>query len=381
MLETRAIVRVDLLAIKGPMTSFNLTSAQRALLLTGGAAVCTLIGVLIGTSDLDSTAFRTVQTATIGEGGSVIYTTYNPLAILGMAAIALAVIAALAGLVFWILPRLSGAASTAAAATPDDNVTRAGGKLDRELSKVLELIRAHIATKESYAKSLANAQTRLSGLNEAEQVRVIVSLLVAENERMRRDSNHLVANLEEARKQVEDLRTSLREAREHVLQDPLTGVGNRRAFDLTMRKAIDDCVEKKTPLSLVICDIDHFKRVNDAFGHQVGDEIIKMFSRVISSAMREGDTVIRYGGEEFAVVLPLADQAAAKGVAERIRRQFESKKLTVRETNQKVGQLTASFGVAQYRAGDTVDALVQRADSKLYEAKGAGRNRVAVFGE
>jgi diguanylate cyclase len=106
-----------------------------------------------------------------------------------------------------------------------------------------------------------------------------------------------------------------------------------------------------------------------------------MFARVIEGSVRESDTVIRYGGEEFAVILPMAEVEAARVIAERIRRQFEGKRLTIRETNQKIGQLTASFGVAEYRPGDDLDALVQRADSKLYEAKSSGRNRVAAFGQ
>jgi diguanylate cyclase len=208
-----------------------------------------------------------------------------------------------------------------------------------------------------------------------------VSLLVAENERMRQDSTTLQSKLEASHKQIESLRASLTQAEAVVLKDPLTGTGNRRCFDITIEKAILESKQKKTPLSLVMCDIDHFKRVNDAFGHQVGDEIIKMFARVIEAGVREEDTVIRYGGEEFAIILPMTDQDAAKTIAERVRKQFESKKLTIRETNQKIGQLTASFGVAQYRVGDDSETLVQRADAKLYDAKSAGRNRVAAFGK
>jgi diguanylate cyclase len=355
----------------------DLSSTPRGLLVVGGAVVCVLLGMLLAASDLDLSPLRTFQTVNLDDGGAVVYTVFNPLAILGIAAMAIAIIGGFAALFFRFMPMLSGLAT----GKSSERVTKAGRKLEGELAKVLALIRGHITTNESYAKSLANAQGRLAGLSEAEQVRVIVSLLIAENERMRRDSTDLVQNLDACRTEIEDLRASLSEAQEHVLQDPLTGVGNRRAFDSTMRKAITEASQQQSSLTLVMCDIDHFKRVNDAFGHQVGDEIIKMFSRVIEGGVREGDTVIRYGGEEFAIILPNSNQEAAKSVAERIRRSFENKKLTIRETNQKVGQMTASFGVAEYRIGDDVDALVQRADTKLYDAKSAGRNRVAVFGE
>lgn len=354
----------------------DFSSAPRGLLVVGGAIVCVLLGMLLAASDFDLSPLRTFQTVNLDDGGAVVYTTFNPLAILGIAALAIAVIGALAALLIWVLPALTGAGIGKAS----DRVTKANRKLDGELARVLALVRTHISSNESYAKSLASAQHRLAGLSEAEQVRVIVSLLIAENERMRLDSTDLVKNLEDSRKQIETLRVSLTEAQEHVLQDPLTGVGNRRAFDMAMQKAINEASQEHAPLTLVICDIDHFKRVNDAFGHQVGDEIIKMFSRVIEAGIRDGDTVVRYGGEEFAIILPKADQEAAKHVAERIRRSFENKKLTIRETNQKVGQLTASFGVAQFRPGDDASTLVQRADTKLYDAKSAGRNRVAVFG-
>jgi len=362
------------------MISFrDLSSTQRGLLAAGGVIFGAILVALLAASDLDLSPLRTLRAERVG-GGAVLETQYNPLGILGISAIGFAVIAGFGLLVSWLGPKLAAGFSGGKSGVSAEKIAKASQTLDRELSKVLGLIRAHITTNDSYAKSLANAQARLSGLTEAEQVRVIVSLLVAENERMRQDSTELKSKLEDSRKQIEALRSSLSEAEEVVLKDPLTGVGNRRCFDVTMEKAILDCKQKKSSLSLVMCDIDHFKRVNDAFGHQVGDEIIRMFSRVIEAGVREGDTVIRYGGEEFAIILPMAELDAAKSIAERIRRQFESKKLTIRETNQKIGQLTASFGVAQFRQGDDAEMLVQRADSKLYDAKSAGRNRVAAFG-
>jgi diguanylate cyclase len=359
----------------------DLTPAQRGLLAVGGAVLMGMLIALLAASDFDLSTFRTVRAENYSGGGSVIETRYNPLGILGLAVLGITVLALLGLLVAWLAPILTGATSGRPGGITGDAVAKAGQKLERELSNVLALVRGQIATNDSYSKSLATAQTRLSGLTETDQVRVIVSLLVAENERMRRDTDELRSKLEDSKKQIESLRQSLSHAEETVLQDPLTGTGNRRRFDSSMERAILDSKQTKKPLSLVMCDIDHFKRVNDAFGHQVGDEIIKMFARVIEASVREGDTVIRYGGEEFAIILPSADQDAARSIAERIRRQFESKKLTIRETNQKVGQLTASFGVAQFRLGDDLDTLVQRADAKLYEAKSGGRNRVAAFGQ
>lgn len=357
---------------------------QRRALAAGGTLTAAGLIVLLAASDFDLSALRTLRVEQVGGGGTVLETRYNPAGLLGIAIIALAVLSLIALLIAWLTPLLSrvstGQLGGGGGGSNSAQIAKAGQKLERELGNVLGLIRGHMSTNEGYARSLANAQARLSGLTEGEQVRVIVSLLVAENERMRQDSGELKVKLEESKKQIETLRSSLSQAEQVVLKDPLTGTGNRRCFDVTMERAILDCKQKRSALSLIMCDIDHFKRVNDAFGHQVGDEIIKMFARVIEANVRDGDTVIRYGGEEFAIILPLAELDAAKAIADRVRRQFESKKLTIRETSQKIGQLTASFGVAQYRPGDDVDMLVQRADTKLYDAKSAGRNRVAAFG-
>lgn len=360
----------------------DLNTTQRAVLGAGAAMVAAAFVVLLSASDFDLSGIRTLKSVSASGGGTVFATQYNPVGIVGMALIALLILGALAAACFWGMRFMpTGAAAPGAGGADAKAVAKVGQKLDQEMASVLGHIRTHISTKETYAKSLANAQARLSNLSESEQVRVIVSLLIAENERMRQDSNTLRTRLEDSHQQIQSLRESLTQAQEFVLKDPLTGVGNRRQFDLTMAKAIADAQQKSSPLSVIMCDIDHFKRVNDAFGHQVGDELIKMFARVIESSIRDVDTAIRYGGEEFAVVLPATEVSAAKSVAERIRKQFEVKRITIRETNQKIGQLTASFGVAQFRSGDDIEALVQRADAKLYDAKAKGRNRVAVFGQ
>ncbi|WP_083567133.1 GGDEF domain-containing protein [Hyphomicrobium sp. CS1GBMeth3] len=355
----------------------DLTLVQRTIFGVGAAVVAAALVVLAIASDLNLAPLRTLTSTHTDGSGTVIATHYNAVAFLGLGLIAFAAIGILALGVTGMARLIPDLAATG----PSAAIVRAGRNLEQELARVLGLIRAHIATNDSYAKSLANAQARLSGLSEAEQVRVIVSLLVAENERMRRDSEQLKLSLEDSHSQILTLRSSLNHVQQVVLKDPLTGTGNRRQFDATMGRAIQESDERSQPLSLIMCDIDHFKRVNDAFGHQIGDELIKMFARVIEQNLREADTVIRYGGEEFAIILPMTDQTVAISIAERIRLQFESKRLTIRETSQKIGQLTASFGVAEYRSGDTGEDLVQRADAKLYDAKSRGRNRVASFGD
>ncbi|OPX92841.1 MAG: Response regulator PleD [Pelotomaculum sp. PtaB.Bin104] len=152
--------------------------------------------------------------------------------------------------------------------------------------------------------------------------------------------------------------------------DPLTGVANRRQLD----KYLAQVLGKTMPLSLVMLDIDHFKRVNDTWGHQVGDEVLQHFARTMQKAVRPGDLVARYGGEEFTIICcATLDNAAI--VAERVRQAVES---TPANTSAGEVRITSSQGVAEYRAGDTAVKLKERADAALYEAKETGRNRVVV---
>lgn len=151
--------------------------------------------------------------------------------------------------------------------------------------------------------------------------------------------------------------------------DPLTGVANRRQLE----KYLSQVLGKTTPLSLVMLDIDHFKKVNDNNGHQAGDEVLQHFARTVQGAIRPSDFLARYGGEEFTLVLRGAGIDAAAAVAERVRRAVEA---APAETSAGQIKITSSLGVAEYRPGDTARSLRERADAALYRAKQAGRNRV-----
>lgn len=344
-----------------------------------GLAAVVICGValpaFLALSDLDLAPLLTLRTVT-ENGEAVAQTRYNPVGILVFCVLAASVFGGALLLARLVTPLVRRGQTPGA-----DQVISVGKALGRELANVLAVIRNDIANKEAYARSLADAEARLARLPEAEQVRVIVSLLVAENERMRLASADDKSKLETYAREIASLEASLRGAEEATLQDPLTGVGNRRLFNEAIQKAVKDSNARKTPLSLIMCDIDHFKRINDTFGHSVGDEIIKALTRIIASNVRETDSVARYGGEEFAIILPGTGQQDAKATADRIRRQFGAKQFSIRKTNQKVGQVTASFGVVEHCPGDDEEMFVQRADAKLYEAKARGRDRVAGSGD
>ncbi|AOY90808.1 hypothetical protein BKK79_02495 [Cupriavidus sp. USMAA2-4] len=168
---------------------------------------------------------------------------------------------------------------------------------------------------------------------------------------------------------VSDVFDALRSERD---TDALTQLRNRRGFENLARQAIPP--RGGRPLSLVLADIDHFKRINDAYGHTAGDAVLAGFGAVIAQCVRQRDVAARIGGEEFAVLLADTDAAGAGSLAERLRRAFETMPWPMLPASERV---TASFGVAALEDGEGLDALLKRTDALLYAAKRGGRNAVA----
>lgn len=161
--------------------------------------------------------------------------------------------------------------------------------------------------------------------------------------------------------------------------DSLTGVLNRRAFFERMEQEIDRSLRENTSLSLILTDIDYFKKVNDRYGHQMGDTVLKRFTEQSLNSSRPYDFVGRYGGEEFVICLPGADISLSGSVAERMRSKVEEMKIMLPDASQSI-RITASFGVTSFLMGskEKVDSLIKRADNALYKAKSEGRNRVCM---
>jgi diguanylate cyclase (GGDEF)-like protein/PAS domain S-box-containing protein len=173
-----------------------------------------------------------------------------------------------------------------------------------------------------------------------------------------------------------ELLSELEELRKESLVDPLTGLGNRRFADISLDAALRGLAEAGSAFGVLMLDIDHFKRVNDEFGHPIGDRALRMIAWTMANAIRRRDSAARWGGEEFLVVAPGAEVAILAEIAERVRVLVKRSWITL-EDGRRIS-LTASIGGAISRKGETKDELVARADERLYACKRAGRDRVEV---
>jgi two-component system, cell cycle response regulator len=175
------------------------------------------------------------------------------------------------------------------------------------------------------------------------------------------------------------LRTANEENRRLSITDPLTGAFNRRHLMEQLPREIDRAVRYGRPLSVVMCDVDHFKKINDTHGHLVGDEVLKWFVATLQQTVRTTDWVARYGGEEFVVVLPETNAVNAITAAEHLRAEVAARPFT---TASLTFPVTASFGASGWGdkipRGSTLDALMAKCDVGVYASKAAGRNRVTL---
>lgn len=254
---------------------------------------------------------------------------------------------------------------------PDEPITD-------EIAKVLGLLKTHADANANFSDVLDKATGELHESLRAEQVRTIISYLMVENDKMRSRTSDLQVNLERSQRQIERLKMNLATAEEQGLSDPLTGLRNRRSFDIMLASHAAAARNSGHPLCLIIADIDHFKSINDRYGHPTGDEVLKWFARILSSNVKGRDTVARYGGEEFAIIMPQTTIDNAATIAGQIKTQLGTHFWQKPGAPNTMLRVTSSFGVAVLLPGEGTSGLIARADAKLYEAKAQGRNRVAV---
>ena len=206
----------------------------------------------------------------------------------------------------------------------------------------------------------------------------LIDSLVEETSRIVGRSERLGLDLKQSSDKIDALERTLEDLRKEATTDGLTGIANRRYFDIALQTMSGDAMNSGDDLSLLLIDIDHFKKVNDTWGHATGDAVIQLVATTLAQSVKGQDCVARYGGEEFAVILPTTSINAAMRVGENIRTALSRKLFVPRNDEETVCAVTVSMGAACYDPGEALAQLIQRADAALYRAKKTGRDRVVA---
>lgn len=250
--------------------------------------------------------------------------------------------------------------------------------LSEELAKVMTLIATASEGTTEFTKTLSGFSTNLNKPLSVDELRSAVSKVVEETKAISVKNQQLQEKLEKSSAQITVMQEDLSRVQKESLTDALTGVGNRKFMINELRRMVFESDEQKTPLSLLMIDIDFFKKFNDTHGHLVGDQVLKLVARTLTENLKGKDCVARYGGEEFVILLPQTKLIDGNRVADALRNSVAQKKIVRRDNNQNLGGVTISVGVSQYHSGEQLSQFLKRADAGLYLAKAAGRNRVVM---
>ena len=267
------------------------------------------------------------------------------------------------------------AANHLRAAKLNGEILDAGKSLSQELDTVSRAIESARETSEAYGAQLATATQSLDE-QDNEAVRGMVENLSLATRKVRAENQALESQLADTTDELGRLREHLEQVRRDAMTDALTMLANRKAFDESLEKA---CAQPDQIVTLAVVDIDHFKMFNDTWGHQTGDQVIRYVASVIGRVAEGGSRfAARYGGEEFAVIFPGETRDVALAALEQAREEISSRILKRRSTNEDLGAITISSGIAESTPGDLPAALIERADGALYASKRSGRNRTSL---
>lgn len=254
-------------------------------------------------------------------------------------------------------------------------------RLQRELHAALDdtAHNAAFASEQTglFGRTLERSQSQIAAAVSLEGIQYVIRGLLGETERMHTLSLSLAQKLEARANEVRLLSEQLERAQTEAVIDPLSGLSNRRGFD----RAAEELAGPSGLLSgtaLLLADIDHFKQINDTYGHVVGDKVLKVIAQTFRDNIKGRDVAARIGGEEFAVLLPQTSIEGARAVAEQLRIAVTKARIRKGERTDQTGAITLSAGVAVARGEESCESLLRRADRALYTAKREGRNRVCI---
>ncbi len=226
-----------------------------------------------------------------------------------------------------------------------------------------------------YGETLERFDASCNTAQSISDVYGLLSEVLEETRKMKHSFKQVTEDFNTKSLEMDQLREELEQVRKQASRDSLTGLTNRATFfDLLNEKVAEEGTQD--PFCLMMLDIDHFKRVNDTFGHLVGDKVIRFVAETLKLSVKGQDTAARFGGEEFVLLLPDTGLEGGVTLCNKIRERIANTKLVRTGTRESLGQITLSAGVAQYRRGEEQMDLIQRADDALYKSKKNGRNRV-----
>ena len=257
-------------------------------------------------------------------------------------------------------------------------MTRIGDELDAGLRDTIAVVRDSMGSNQRYLASLRQAQHKMTNVSRNHDARRVVMDLLDLGQAHAGQVEVVTGELTKARTQVLELQHELHRLRDSAYLDHLTQIPNRRHMDEVLEREISLASANGLALSFALGDLDHFKEVNDSYGHAVGDAVLKHFAGLIKNNIKGQDTPARYGGEEFAIIFPKTSLYGAGHVTDKLRGLFNDTDFILSRDRSSIGRVSVSFGVTQLLSGDTMADLIRRADGLLYRAKALGRNRVEI---
>ncbi|MDG1708715.1 MAG: GGDEF domain-containing protein, partial [Emcibacteraceae bacterium] len=255
-------------------------------------------------------------------------------------------------------------------------VVETGATFQKELKKIVSVLKEAGDNSSLHTKTLMEHMSKLSDFEGASELKDIIEVVISDTDKMKEQSQKLENKLEESTFKIDNLQTNLENSRLESRTDALTNIGNRKFFDEKIAEFTSNHKHLGHELCLLIADIDFFKKFNDNYGHQIGDQVLKVVAHVIKNELGNLGSPARYGGEEFAILLPKTKLGEAIEIADRIRNVISKRIIKNKSTGANFGKITMSFGVASFKDNMVVEDLIKCSDSALYLAKENGRNRV-----
>lgn len=254
----------------------------------------------------------------------------------------------------------------------------ATNRMESELARVMSTLDGADEDLTSLDQSLRTFSENLSKAEDKTQIQTLTDSLQTQVQQVLVHHSKLEDQLKESIREIEDLKDDLERMRREAMTDGLTGIANRKLFDLELRKASMHAMANGEDLALIMMDVDHFDRFNEHYGHQVGDQVLKLVAVTIGECIKGQDTAARYGGDEFSVILPRTNLDNAVRLAEHICKRVSSKNVVNRSTGERLGKITMSAGVALFEYGEPISQFLVRADRTLQESMRNGYNQVTA---